>query len=420
MKTMGRRRELLIAAGLLAAAIGLVVAAQQFIRRGNLAGSLAASGLALALIVYLLLKAWLRIPLPGLVYQLTRHGALYLLAVLLVAFAALSSANNLLFLVLAGMLAALLVSGLISRLNLADLELQCLAPEEIFAGQETPVRVLLRNLKSWMPSFSIWLQVNLPRAPAPPDPGPDPWRGPQGEVYFPMIGGGRTSSAVLSLRFPRRGVYQQDVLWLRSGFPFGFLVKRARLRLPREILVYPAVDPSGALQQSLPRLTSQWERRMAGPGQDLYRIRPYQAGDSSRAVHWKASAHTGELKVREFTLEEDRRVEILLDRSIPRGAGWPERFEKAVELCASLAWQLHSLGAALRFRVEPRPPGHPAWLEDVYDVMRCLARVEAVPGGSPARPQPDGWFQVIFTAFGDGPGAVLAEGSYSCVLLQDL
>jgi len=44
------------------------------------------------------------------------------------------SANNLLFLILATMLATLLVSGFISRLCLAGLELDLLLPEHISAG----------------------------------------------------------------------------------------------------------------------------------------------------------------------------------------------------------------------------------------------------------------------------------------------
>src|SRR5262249_36841406 len=191
------------------------------------------------------------------------------------------------------------------RLNLAELQLHCSVPDDVFAGQDVPVRLILRNLKTWMPSFSIWLRVEVPSSA-----GAAPL-----EVYFPMLGGGTSSSTLVSLRFPRRGAYQQDGFWLRSGFPFGFLIKSARLRIPREIVVYPPVAPIAEIETTLPRLTSHWERLLAGLGQDLYRIRPYQTGDSSRVVHWKASAHTGELKGREFTVEEDRRL-----GGVPRAA----------------------------------------------------------------------------------------------------
>lgn len=394
-------REIVAIAGLAVVAAGFGWVAHRFALRGSIGGALVASALALSLGFFLLLRAWPHLPRPAFAHQLTRHGTLYILAVFVVAAAALTSANNLLFLVLACMLAALLASGLLSRLNLAELELHCSAPDDVFAGQDVPVRLLLRNLKSWMPSFSIWLRVELPYAghgaAAP-------------EVYFPMLAGGQASSILVSLRFPRRGIYQQDSFWLRSGFPFGFLLKSVRLRIPREILVYPPVASMTVMETSLPRLTSQWERLLAGLGQDLYRIRPYQMGDSSRVVHWKASAHTGELKVREFTVEEDRRVEILFDRSIPQGEEWLGRFERAVELCASLAWWLRQTGAALRFQ--------PGRLENVYDILKYLALVQPVEDGPPLEAEPSGTFQVIFTA--GGPPASLPESSYYCYSLENL
>lgn len=394
------RQEFLALAALAAVAVGFALVAHRFASRGVLAGGLIASALALAVALYAVLRAWPGLPRPGLMYQLTRYGTLYILAILVVSTLALVSANNLLFLILACMLAALLVSGLFSRLNLAELELHCSVPDDMFAGQEAPARLQLRNCKAWMPTFSIVLQSDLPAG----DGGVLP------PVYFPMLAGRQLCSTILSVRFPRRGRYRQETFWLRSGFPFGFLVKTVRLRLPREILVYPAVAPTAALEASLPQLSSVWESRLAGLGQDLYRIRPYQTGDSSRVVHWKASAHTGGLKVREFTQEEDRRVDILFDRAIPPGPEWPERFERAVNTCASLVWRLHGLGAGMRF--------HPGGLENVYDILRYLALVEPVEGGPPLAVEPSGIFQVMFTCA--DPAASLPESSYYCYLLENL
>jgi len=379
-------------------AFGLV--AQLFARRNDWTGAAVASGLGLLVGFYVVFRLWRFLPRPAWSYQVTRHGGLYVFAILAVAFGALTSANNLLFLVLACMLAALVVSGLFSRLNLADLEMQFSVPDDVFAGQEAPVRLTLRNAKRWMPSFAIKLEIDLEVD------------GRKPEIYFPMLAGGQTCSTLLSLRFPRRGRYHQETFWLRSGFPFGFLRRSARLEMPREIIVYPAVGTVSELENMLPQLANEWERYRAGLGQDLYRIRPYQAGDTSRVVHWKASAHTGELKVREFSVEEDRRVEILFDPVIPAGADWEERFERAVELCASLAWRLHARGAVLRFQ--------PDALENIYDILRYLALVQPIAGGDPGEVEPSGMFQVIFTA---SPGRLppsLPESSYYCYSLENL
>src|ERR1035441_6461272 len=54
-------------------------------------------------------------------YKITGGGVLFTFAIVLVAFGAAVSANNLIFLILAAMMATLLVSGLVSRLCLAGL-----------------------------------------------------------------------------------------------------------------------------------------------------------------------------------------------------------------------------------------------------------------------------------------------------------
>jgi len=47
-------------------------------------------------------------------YEVTREGLIYLLLTLLIGVAALNTGNNLLFIVVAAMLAAVLVSGIVS------------------------------------------------------------------------------------------------------------------------------------------------------------------------------------------------------------------------------------------------------------------------------------------------------------------
>src|SRR5579862_6257096 len=94
----------------------------------------------------------------GLRQQVTRAGLAYAATLLIIALAAFLSANNLLFLILAAMLSTLLVSGFISRLSLAGLELDLILPEHISARRKVRAGIRLKNLKSWIPSFSIHLE----------------------------------------------------------------------------------------------------------------------------------------------------------------------------------------------------------------------------------------------------------------------
>jgi hypothetical protein len=93
----------------------------------------------------------------GVQQQVTFFGVMFSTAIVMVAIAAFLSANNLIFLLLAAMLATMLVSGFISRLSLSGLRMRFQLPEHISARQKIVGRISVENEKSWMPTFSIQL-----------------------------------------------------------------------------------------------------------------------------------------------------------------------------------------------------------------------------------------------------------------------
>src|SRR5580693_4637366 len=88
-------------------------------------------------------------------YDVTRIGVAYIVTVLLIGIAALNTGNNLLYIIVAAMLAAILVSGVASAVVLRDLELDVRLPEHVFAGRTALGRIVLRNPRRWLPSFSV-------------------------------------------------------------------------------------------------------------------------------------------------------------------------------------------------------------------------------------------------------------------------
>ncbi|MGB8324571.1 MAG: hypothetical protein WCE52_16550, partial [Candidatus Acidiferrum sp.] len=88
-------------------------------------------------------------------YKVTRLGLIYVTVVILIGVAALNTGNNLLYIVVAAMLAAILVSGIASAVVLRDLELDVRLPEHVFAGEPVRGQMVLRNPRRWMPSLSV-------------------------------------------------------------------------------------------------------------------------------------------------------------------------------------------------------------------------------------------------------------------------
>ncbi len=336
----------------------------------------------------------LRLPLG---FRVTRQGVIFVAAVFGVAVAALLSANNLFYLVLSCLLAAMVLSGLVSRLGLAGLQLNISFPRHIFARQRSLAQVSVRNLKRWMPSFSIWVgATGVSRL------GADVV---MEEFYCPMITAGSVAAGSLPVTFAHRGIFHHRAVWLRSSFPFSFVERRTRLDLGREVLVYPSIESSAEVEGILSGLGRWLQGSAPGDSHDLYRIRPAAPGESARFLDWKASARVGELMVREFSREDHRRLNIVFDHLLPPGEQARERFEKVVELCAAVVWRLHHLNAEICFTAEDATILSSPNSGAVYQILRYLALVEpvaATPGGGTTSPTPwaarGEWFPLIFSA----------------------
>jgi uncharacterized protein (DUF58 family) len=293
--------------------------------------------------------------------RITRGGMLFLLALLVTGAGAFLTGNNLLFLIFSAMLALLLVSGFLSRLMLAGLEIELLLAEHVFARTPTAARVRIRNLKRLTPSFSIELT------------------GLGDPVYFPLIPGCGIIEAAGQIGFPRRGRHHENLFVISTAFPFGFLRKSTTVALRRETVVYPAVRDlekgvRERMQPLLDSVTGELESGTRGEGRDFYRIRPYEPQDSARHVDWKSTAHTGGLQVREFTRDQDRAVEIFFDRRTPPGSH--EQFENLVEDCAFVVWELAGRDARIWMRSQRGFAMAIPEEGDFYDLMRFLALVE--------------------------------------------
>jgi uncharacterized protein (DUF58 family) len=337
-------------------------------------------------------------------YDVTKAGIVYALVTLVIGIAALNTGNNLLYIVVAAMLAAIIVSGYASAWVLRDLELDIHLPEHVFAGRPVLGRIVLRNPRRVFPSFSIrvvstrkkrkksskewqweattfafpfnrpqdeqWLRLpdrRLKRVTVIPPPGIF-----VGMAYFPFLPARGETMADLELKFDQRGRYQENSFGLATRFPFAFLTKTRHVSLTREVLVYPRIDSTDEVFEILPLVRGEWESFVRGRGSDLYRIREYQPSDSARHVDWKATAKSGSLMVREFAREDERKLCIAFDNP---GAGLvsdPE-YEKAVELAASLAWHFSTEDAEVSYLIPGRRRSR-----DLHEFLAWLAMVEPV------------------------------------------
>lgn len=271
----------------------------------------------------------------------TRDGWWTLFVAVGLGVAAVNTGNNLLYLLSSMLLALVVVSGILSEAVIRRLRVAAMLPEEVHAGQPALLGATVTSAKRWVPSYSITIEVlEAGRAVR--------------FIYFPRIPAGDARLVTWEAILPRRGRHRLDGLRVTTRFPFGIFLKAGQPTLREEVLVFPALAPvpTHLLRQLSAGGVVPARRR--GRGSDLHNLRDYRAGDDPRLVHWKSSAKTGTLTVREMEAETSLDTRIVL----PSG-GDPAQLEETVAEAASLA--VHLLGAGAQVELAGRglwvPPG---------------------------------------------------------------
>ncbi|WP_040385255.1 DUF58 domain-containing protein [Demetria terragena] len=154
-----------------------------------------------------------------------------------------------------------------------------------------------------------------------------------------------------SVTCQRRGRHHLGPVALRQEDPFGLTRIELTVRSLGEIVVRPHVEPLGQGQPAGAGFGIEGEtpQMMALHGEDDVSIRNYRDGDDLRKVHWPATAHRGELMVRQEDRPARRSAVLLLDsRASGHSPGdYSASFEWAVSALASVAVRLSGMGYVL-------------------------------------------------------------------------
>jgi uncharacterized protein (DUF58 family) len=301
----------------------------------------------------------------------TVSGLLLISLSLAIGTAAYNTANNILFITLSLLLACLILSGVVSWLNFHGVSWRVQFVPPLRAGQETAVVLDLRNAKTFLPTYGLWFDLVTSPVPREPVPGslPPPERRVR-EIIAALDRGRMRSRLFLRGRLDPRGEARID--WgfkpaqrgalrlalesVGSLFPFGFLQKHLVSASWREVIVWPASVEYRSWGAALSRPQSAGTHvARAGSGGDLLALRRYEAGDSHRLIHWKASARMRQLLVRQFSAESQMTLALWLQTPAETWTH-PEQFELLVSFAATLAEDLFRTGKLASVALNGAPP----------------------------------------------------------------
>jgi uncharacterized protein (DUF58 family) len=341
--------------------------------------------------------------------------------------AAYNSSSNILFIALALLLACLILSGVLAWLNLRRLEWRLEIEPPLRAGQEAEVGLQLRNGKRFLPTYALWFEFAAGEFERRPPSRPESTITAKGIDVWAAFNKAERSSTTGTVHLrtrldpggearlewfytpARRGLVRIELRGVGSLFPFGFLRKLTGTDLRREIPVWPAPVEYRRLAGAAPR-RREGERRMARAGHEgeTIALRQYEAGDSHRLIHWKASARSRRLLIRQFSSQNSDACALWLRTD---AAVWtrPEQFELLMSFAATLAQDLFRAGRLQSTAIDAGPLMPVKRVADLDAFLDRLAEAQPLApaaGAPPPAAAPERARQNLMTFEPDGARGV--------------
>lgn len=275
--------------------------------------------------------------------QITREGAGFIFVILCVGIGAVLTGNNLLYLVLAMCCSFLVVSGILSELTLKKVRIKGSLPATLYAQDFFPLTVTMSNRKKYVSSYSLRIAII---------PGNERRLEGNSGIYIFHLPPEGSEKKTLLMKAIKRGPLNIRGFQVSTGFPFGFFYKKKYLPEKMETIVFPAIQPVHLPPPSHPSVEGQGIVRHQG--EEIFALREYREGDPLNAVHWKSSAKTGNLRVKELLTggEQSFTIFLNLQDSQTNRQVTESILEERVSEAASLAYNLIRRGDEVSLKTD--------------------------------------------------------------------
>jgi uncharacterized protein (DUF58 family) len=154
---------------------------------------------------------------------------------------------------------------------------------------------------------------------------------------LPSLAGGRQHDELFVIPTTRRGVVPVGPALTVRGDPLGLLRREVAWTGVTDLFVHPRIVGLDPLGSGLLRdLEGQNSADVSMSDLAFHALRDYAAGDDRRYIHWRTSARTGQLMVRQFVDTRRIHATVIVDGD-PAGYATEDEFEIALSAAGSIA-----------------------------------------------------------------------------------
>lgn len=194
---------------------------------------------------------------------------------------------------------------------------------------------------------------------------------------------GKDSTLDSEISVNHRGLHSLSRVRVESRGLFGLFRRTRTFAKEESVLVYPAferINQVGILNSTVGNFEGVSKART---GVEIAGTRRYVAGDPYRSIHWRNSARTGRLAVKEFDAWSERSLTMVIDVDTPSDVATTNEFpsDYAARLALTSAIPMLEAGGTVRLASEAAGQFRTSFADFATDV----ALLEDCPAGTSER-----------------------------------
>jgi len=286
------------------------------------------------------------------------------------------------FLIVLGLcgIVLMMAAWILGKLSLKKLDVKLHMPARVSAGIPCELELTLHNRRSLLDAFNTEILLTLPGA------GDRKKGGTKVEALAAWTASGSASRVSQQVTLRGRGFSEFHPVRITCSFPLGLFHLSRHLEIQHELTITPRpivpleLNSDGSMHDAVPRSGSSTGHAFGEPRG----IRPWQAGDSARHIHWAASAralargHT--LRVREYDppgFHPDHCHVVFHSFATGGEMLREDRFERALSLLAGTLTELQGNGIPCMMTADFND-WQPELCSSRAQLVECLCRLARV------------------------------------------
>jgi uncharacterized protein (DUF58 family) len=297
---------------------------------------------------------------------LTARGWIFCAITVGMGLVAMNTGHNLFHLMFGFLISAVLVSGILSEMVLRGVTVQRDIPDEVTARIPFPVLLRIHNSRRSRSVYAVQVSDSGDFFP------------PRKLGYITALRPGERKHISYFAQVEKRGSYRLRWVRLSTRFPFGLFEKVRLVPLDATFVACPGPCEIPELK-SLLRGNDHSGSKKHRTGEEVLSLRPALPDDDHRLIHWRTSARSGQLMVKEMAERNQQPRLLFFDN---RGAEG-DRFERAVEIAANLLRLLVKNGVPVSFATweeQFQPATNGAQGKEIGAALRHLGLITPTTG----------------------------------------